>query len=84
MTNKKIISETLARHMQSCIAEYELIKSGQSQHFKTVKSFCQYHGFSHQNFMKIYHRHKQNPVTQSLSAAKTRSEVWKTKIRFRN
>jgi len=54
MTNKKIISQTLARHMQSCIEEYELVKRKQSIHFKTVKSFCAYYGFSHQNFMKIY------------------------------
>jgi hypothetical protein len=66
MTNKRLISETLARRMMSCIEEYELIKSKQSVHFKTVKSFCVYHKFSHQNFMKIYHRYKQNPVEQSL------------------
>jgi hypothetical protein len=66
MTNKRIISETLARHMQSCISEYELIKSKRSVHFKTVKSFCTYHKFSHQNFMKIYHRYKQDPVQASL------------------
>ena len=53
MTNKKIIRQTLARHMLSCIEEYELIKSKQSIHFETVKGFCAYHGFSHQNFMKI-------------------------------
>jgi hypothetical protein len=46
--------------MQSCIAEYEAIKSKTSQQFKTVKDFCAYHKFSHQNFMKIYHRYKQN------------------------
>ena len=66
MTNKGLISQTLARHMLSCIAEYELIKSKRSIHFKTVKSFCQYHKFSHQNFMKIYHRYKQNPEELSL------------------
>ena len=66
MTNKKIISQTLARHMLSCIEEYELVKSKQSIHFETVNSFCAYHGFSHQNFMKIYHRYKQNPDIQSL------------------
>jgi hypothetical protein len=66
MTNKNLISQTLARHMMSCISEYELIKSKQSIHFETVKSFCECHKFSHQNFMKIYHRYKQNPVEQSL------------------
>ena len=66
MTNKHLISQTLARHMMSCISEYESVKSKQSIHFKTVKSFCEYHKFSHQNFMKIYHRYKQNPVEQSL------------------
>ena len=66
MTNKHLISQTLARHMMSCISEYELVKSKQSIHFKSVKSFCAYHKFSHQNFMKIYHRYKQNPVEQLL------------------
>ena len=66
MTNKLLISQTLARHMLSCIAEYELIKSKQSCHFKTVKNFCDYHKFSHQNFMKIYHRYKQPPDEHSL------------------
>ena len=66
MTNKGLISQTLARHMLSCIHEYELIKIKISKHFKTVKSFCSYHKFSHQNFMKIYHRYKQNPEDISL------------------
>ena len=66
MTNKGLISHTLARHMLSCITEYELIKSKQNSHFKTVQSFCQYHKFSHQNFMKIYHRYKQKPEELSL------------------
>src|SRR5215510_12311556 len=66
MTNKLLISQSLARHMLSCISEYELIKSNRSLHFKTVKSFCMYHKFSHQNFMKIYHRYKQYPDEQSL------------------
>jgi len=66
MTNKRIISQTLVRHMMSCITEYELIKNKKSIHFKTVKSFCEYHRFSHQNFMKIYHRYKQSPVDMSL------------------
>ena len=42
------------------------MKSKQNLHFKTVKSFCEYHKLSHQNFIKIYHRYKQNPVEQSL------------------
>jgi len=78
MTNKKLISETLARHMLSCIAEYELIKSKRSVHFQTVKSFCQYHKFSHQNFMKLYHRYKQNPVIQSVVPQK-RGPKFKTR-----
>ena len=66
MTNKGLISHTLARHMLTFIKEYELIKSKQSNHFQTVKSFCEYHKFSHQNFMKIYHRYKANPDEMSL------------------
>ena len=66
MTNKKLISATLAKKMLGCIEEYERIKRKESEHFKTVKSFCEYHKFSHQNFMKIYHRYKQNPVMESL------------------
>lgn len=66
MTNKRLISQTLAKRMLSCIEEYELIKSKESKTFTTVKEFCQYHKFSHQNFMKIYHRYKQNPEESSL------------------
>jgi len=65
-TNKKLISHTLARRMMSCIEEYERIKNKESHLFKTVKSFCEYHRFSHQNFMKIYHRYKANPDEMSL------------------
>jgi hypothetical protein len=70
MTNKRLISRTLARHMLSCVTEYELIKSKRSVRFKTVNSFCEYHKFSHQNFMKIYHRYKQNPDEMSLISQK--------------
>jgi len=66
MTNVNLISATLAKRMMSCIEEYELIKSKKSERFKTVKSFCIYHKFSHQNFMKIYHRYKQCPEQDSL------------------
>jgi Transposase and inactivated derivatives len=66
MTNVNLISATLAKRMQSCIEEYELIKAKKSERFKTVKSFCAYHKFSHQNFMKIYHRYKAQPEQSSL------------------
>ena len=66
MTNVNLISATLAKRMMSCIEEYELIKSKKSERFTTVKSFCIYHKFSHQNFMKIYHRYKQCPEASSL------------------
>ena len=66
MTNVNLISATLAKRMHSCIEEYELIKSKKSERFKTVKSFCIYHKFSHLNFMKIYHRYKSNPEQSSL------------------
>lgn len=66
MTNSNLISATLAKRMLSCIEEYELIKAKKSDRFKTVKSFCLYHKFSHQNFMKIYHRYKQHPEAISL------------------
>ena len=66
MTNVNLISATLAKRMMSCIEEYELIKSKKSERFTTVKSFCIYHKFSHQNFMKIYHRYKQCPEQDSL------------------
>jgi hypothetical protein len=52
--------------MSACISEYEAIKSKRSTTFKTVKEFCLHHKFSHQNFMKIYHRYQQNPVEASL------------------
>ena len=66
MTYVNLISSTLAKRMMSCIEEYELIKSKNSERFTTVKSFCIYHKFSHQNFMKIYHRYKQCPEVSSL------------------
>jgi transposase InsO family protein len=52
--------------MMACIEEYERIKRKESVLFKTVKEFCEYHDFSHQNFMKVYHRYKLNPVATSL------------------
>lgn len=66
MTNKELISKTLARRMMACVEEYEAIKRKESKIFTTVKDFCLHHKFSHQNFMKIYHRFKQNPNEASL------------------
>jgi hypothetical protein len=65
-TNKNLISNSLAHRMMCCIEEYERIKKKESNTFKTVKSFCEYHQFSHQNFMKIYHRYKAEPNLLSL------------------
>lgn len=65
-SNKDLISRTLATRMMACITEYELIKRKESKLFKTVKQFCEFYRFSHQNFMKIYHRYKQNPSEYSL------------------
>lgn len=65
-SNKELISKTLARRMQACIDEYEAIKNKTSENFKYVKDFCKFYKFSHQNFMKIYHRYKQNPSLNSL------------------
>jgi hypothetical protein len=78
MTNKNLISQALAQRMYTCIEEYERIKAGKSKTFKTVKSFCEYHKFSHQNFMKIYHRYKQNPELKSLLPRK-RGPKFKTR-----
>ena len=58
ISNKTQICNTLIRKMLSCIKEYEAIKNKTSSQFRTVKSFCEHHKFSHQNFMKIYHRYK--------------------------
>jgi hypothetical protein len=52
--------------MLACVHEYEAVKTKNSSIFRTVKEFCKHHKFSHQNFMKIYHRYKQNPVEASL------------------
>lgn len=65
-TNKNLISKTLARRMMTCIEEYEAIKQKTSSKFKYVKDFCKFHQFSHQNFMRIYHRYKSNPSEYSL------------------
>jgi len=65
-SNKDLISKTLATRMLACVREYEAVKNKGSKTFKTVKEFCFHHKFSHQNFMKIYHRYKQNPLEASL------------------
>ena len=39
MTNKELISKTLAIKMLNTVQEYELIKRGQSKVFKTVEEF---------------------------------------------
>lgn len=65
-SNKDLISKTLATRMLACIEEYEAIKRKESKLFKTVKQFCEFNRFSHQNFMKIYHRYKQNPCEYNL------------------
>ena len=65
-SNKDLISKTLAKRMMACIEEYEAIKKKESLNFKYVKDFCKFYQFSHQNFMKIYHRYKNNPCEYSL------------------
>lgn len=65
-SNKDLISKTLATRMMACIDEYEAIKRKESKLFKTVKQFCVFNKFSHQNFMRIYHRYKQNPCEYNL------------------
>ena len=65
-SNKNLISRTLATRMMACIEEYEAIKRKESKQFKTVMEFCKFHKFSHQNFMKIYHRYQSNPCPESL------------------
>jgi hypothetical protein len=74
MTNNRQLSSTLAQGMMSCIDEYERIKRKESNTFKTVKAFCYYHRFSHQNFMKIYHRYKENSEASSLIPQKRGSK----------
>lgn len=66
ISNKNLISKTLAKRMMACIEEYEAIKNKTSERFRYVKDFCKFHHFSHQNFMKIYHRYKANPCEYSL------------------
>ena len=65
-SNKELISKTLAVRMMCCIEEYEAVKRKASKNFKTVKAFCEFNKFSHQNFMRIYHRYKANPSEYSL------------------
>lgn len=76
-SNKDLISKTLSERMLACVEEYESIKNKTSTRFKTVKEFCEYHKFSHQNFMKIYNRYKQNPKPESLIPQK-RGPKYKT------
>jgi transposase InsO family protein len=61
-----------------CITEYERIKNKSSLLLKTVKDFCLYYKFSHQNFMKIYHRYKENPV-ESLLIPQKRGPKFKSR-----
>ena len=68
-SNKNLISRTLAVRMMTCIDEYEAIKSKTSKQFKSVKEFCKYNKFFHQNFMKIYHRYKANLCPEALLPA---------------
>jgi transposase InsO family protein len=77
-SNKTLISKTLINRMMCCIVEYERIKNKESKIFKTVKEFCLYYKFSHQNFMKIYHRYKANPV-ESMLIPQKRGPKFKTR-----
>jgi len=77
-SNKELISKTLAARMMTCIEEYEKIKNNSSDLFKTVKAFCIHNQFSHQNFMRIYHRYKENPVA-SLLVPQKRGPKFKTR-----
>ena len=77
-SNKNLISKTLAKRMMSCIEEYYAIKSKTSTCFRTVREFCEYHKFSHQNFMKILHRYEQNRCEYSLIPQK-RGPKFKTR-----
>jgi hypothetical protein len=78
-TNKNLISNTLALKMINCIEEYEKIKNKKSENFKTVKEFCLFYKFSHQNFMKIYHRYKQNPNEMSSVLPQKRGPKYTTR-----
>ena len=77
-SNKELISKTLAVRMMACIEEYEKIKDKRSELFRTVRDFCFHYQFSHQNFMKIYHRYKANPVA-SLLVPQKRGPKFKTR-----
>ena len=77
-SNKDLISRTLAKHMMSCIDEYRAIKNKSSIKFKTVKEFCEYHNFSHQNFMKILHRYEANP-SEAMLVPQKRGPKFKTR-----
>lgn len=85
-SNKNLISRTLAKRMMTCIEEYESIKRKASPRFKTVKEFCKFHQFSHQNFMKIYHRYKANPCEYSLLPQKRgpKYQVRRTDLKIEN
>jgi len=77
-SNKELISKTLAVRMMACIEEYEKIKDKRSELFRTVREFCFHYQFSHQNFMKVYHRYKANPVA-SLLVPQKRGPKFKTR-----
>jgi len=85
-SNKNLISKTLARRMMACIQEYEAIKAKTSTSFSTVKEFCKHNQFSHQNFMKIYHRYKQAPFEASLLPQKRgpRFQTRRTDLKIEN
>ena len=83
-SNKDLISRTLANRMMLYIEEYRAIKNKTSNKFKTVKEFCEYHNFSHQNFMRILHRYEANPCAASLVPQKRgpRFKIRRTDIKI--
>ena len=66
ISNKNLICNALETRMLRCVTQYEAIKTKTSTEFKMVKDFCKFYGFSRQNFLKIYNRYKQNPVSSML------------------
>lgn len=78
-SSKEILSSSLVRRMLATISEYELVKKKESDYYKTVKEFCKGNKFSHQNFMRIYHRWQNSGGDISMLVPQKRGPKFRTR-----
>jgi hypothetical protein len=71
--------ENLIRRMEVLVHDYELIKQGNHTQYKTVTRWYTVHGLKRQNFLKYYHRWKDEGGTPSSLLPHKRGPKWKTR-----